>query len=283
MRVPLPVRVLPAVAERVWFTPPRPSARALDRDADRLKSAEPITVAMNGGERPGFSMGDGPVVVLAHGWGGRAAQMIDLAEAVAASGFKAVAIDAPGHGTDEQTTSDGFQMAAGLLAVEGRYGPPAALVTHSIGAIAAVLAFAERPATAAVLLAPVLDLRDPLRLFSERAKLAPWTTRSLSRRVRNFTGEWWPVITAGAQADLPGAQMLIVHDPADPDAPFTTSARLATQRSRTQLVKMPGLGHNQVLRDPGVTEATARFLKDVLMSSQLGAGRYANADQGSCG
>jgi pimeloyl-ACP methyl ester carboxylesterase len=198
-----------------------------------------------------------PLVILAHGWGGRAAQMIDLAEAVAASGFQAVAIDAPGHGTDEQTTSDGFQMAAGLRALESRYGPPGALVTHSIGAMAAVLAFGEAPAAAAVFLAPVLDLRDPLRLFSDRAKLAPWTTRSLSRRVRSFTGESWPVITAAAQADLPGEELLIVHDPADEDAPFTTSARLATQRSLVQLVEVPGLGHNQLLRDSGVVEATA--------------------------
>lgn len=267
MSVPLPVRVVPAVAQRVWFTPPRPSARALARDADRLKIAEPITVAVDGRGRPGFSVGEGPVVILAHGWGGRAAQMIDLAEAVAASGFKAVAIDAPGHGNDEQTSSDGFQMAAGLEAIELRLGPPAALITHSIGAMAAVLAFADRPPAAAVFLAPVLDLRDPLRVFSDRAKLAPWTARSLSRRIRSFAGDSWPEITAGAQADLPGAELLIVHDPRDRDAPFTTSARLATNRSRAQLVEVPGLGHNQLLRDPGVAEATSDFLADVRIDS----------------
>lgn len=86
MRVPLPVRLLPSVAGRIWFTPPRPPARALERDADRLKAVEPITVIVDGRERPGFVTGEGPLVILAHGWGGRAAQMLDMAASAARNG-----------------------------------------------------------------------------------------------------------------------------------------------------------------------------------------------------
>ena len=260
MRVPLPVRLLPPVAYRVWFTPPRPGARAIERDADRLKTVEPITVTVNGGDRPGFVTGEGPLVILAHGWGGRAAQMLDLALSAARNGYRAVAIDSPGHNTDEQRTSDGFQMAAGLEAVEVRFGPPAALVTHSLGAMTAVMAFGDRPPGAVVWLAPVLDLREALQLFAHRAKLAPWTTQALQRRVKRFTGERWPVLTAGADTELPRAELLVVHDPADPDASFDTSAALAERRSRTRLVDAPGLGHNSLLRDPGVIETVERFL-----------------------
>ena len=261
MRVPLPVRLLPRVAERAWFTPPRPSVRALERDAARLETVEQITVTVDGRERPGFVTGEGPLVILAHGWGGRAAQMLDLATSAARNGYRAVAIDSPGHNTDEQRTSDGFQMAAGLEAVEARFGPPAALVAHSLGAVTALMAFKERPPERVVWLAPVTDLRAPLRLFSGRAKLAPWTARSLYRRARRFIGEeWWPLLTAGADTDLPESRLLIVHDPADPDANFATSAALAERRPDTRLVKAPGLGHNSLLRDPDVIETVERFL-----------------------
>ena len=266
VRVPLPVRLLPPVAERIWFTPPRPSARAVERDADKLKTVEPITVTVNGRARPGFTTGEGPLVILAHGWGGRAAQMLDLAGSAARAGYRAVAIDSPGHNTDEQRTSDGFQMAAGLEAVEARFGPPSALITHSLGAMAALIAFAERPPDRAVWLAPVLDLRLPLQLFSRRAKLAPWTTRSLHRRARRFIGEWWPVLTAGAGSDLPGTELLLVHDPDDPDADFATSAALAERRSGTRLVEAPGLGHNPLLRDPDVLDAVEGFLPRITSS-----------------
>jgi pimeloyl-ACP methyl ester carboxylesterase len=260
VRVPLAVRLLPPVAERIWFTPPRPSAPARARDTRALASVEPISVAVDGRARPGFATGEGPPVILAHGWGGRAAQMVDLAVATARNGYRAVAVDAPGHNTDDQRTSDGFQMAAGLEAVEARFGPPAMLVAHSLGAMAAMIAFAERPPERAVWLAPILDVRATLQLFSHRAKLAPWTTRSLHRRVKRFIGEWWPALTSGAGSDLPGTELLIVHDPADPDADFAHSSALAERRPGTRLVEAPGLGHNPLLRAPDVIDTVERFL-----------------------
>jgi pimeloyl-ACP methyl ester carboxylesterase len=271
MRVPLPVRLLPPVAERIWFTPPRPPVRAVERDAGRLETVGPITVIVDGRERPGFVTGEGPLLILAHGWGGRAAQMLDLAASAARNGYRAVAIDSPGHNTDEQRTSDGFQMAAGLEAVEARFGPPAAVIAHSLGALTAQIAFNERPPETVVWLAPVTDLRASLRLFSGRAKLAPWTARFLHRRVRRFIGErWWPVLTAASETNLPGSRLLIVHDPADPDADFDTSAALAERRPDTRLVEAPGLGHNSLLRDPGVIDAVERFL---LEAREAGAGQ----------
>jgi Serine aminopeptidase, S33 len=260
MRVPLSVRILPPVAYRAWFTPPRSGHRAAARDAERLKAVERISVAVEGRSHPGFVTGEGPLVILAHGWGGRAAQMLDLGEAAARVGYRAVAIDAPGHNTDEQRTSDGFQMAAGLEAVAERFGPPAAVIAHSLGAMTSVMAWSDRPPRAAAWLAPVLDLRSALRLFASRAQLVPWTDRLLRARVKRFVGDSWPVVSAGADADLAGADLLIVHDPDDPDADFATSAALAERRSNTRLLETPGLGHYQPLRDPDVVGQVEAFL-----------------------
>jgi len=260
VRVPLSVRVLPPIAERVWFTPPRPSDRTRAKDARALESVEPISVTVEGRPRPGFVTGEGPLMILAHGWGGRAAQMLDLALAAARNGYRAVAIDSPGHNTDDKRTSDGFQMAAGLRSVEASFGPPAGVIAHSLGVMATVMAFSDRPPDTAIWLAPVLDVRDSLQLFSRRAKLAPWTARSLRRRVERFIGEWWPALTAGSETDLPGSKLLLVHDPADPDADFDLSAAMADSRPNTRLVEAPGTSHNLLLRDPRVIDAVERFL-----------------------
>jgi pimeloyl-ACP methyl ester carboxylesterase len=201
-------------------------------------------------------------MVVAHGWGGRAAQMLDLARSAARRGYRAVAIDSPGHNTDDKSTSDGFQMAAGLEAVVASFGPPAGVIAHSLGAIATVMAFRDRPPDVAVWLAPVLDVRESLEIFSHRAKLAPWTARSLKRRVERFIGDWWPALTAGPDADLPGAEILIVHDPADPDSGFDRSAALADRRAKTRLVEAPETGHNLLLRDPNVIDSVERFLDE---------------------
>ena len=260
VRVPLSVRVLPHIAERAWFTPPRPSDRARARDALALASVEPISVTVEGRARSGFVTGEGPLMILVHGWGGRAAQMLDLAQAAARNGYRAVAIDAPGHNTDDQRSSDGFQMAAGLRAIAKSFGPPVGVIAHSLGAMATVMAFGDRPPEIAIWLAPVLDVRDSLQVFSLRAKLAPWTARSLRRRVERFIGESWPALTAGAETDLPGTNLLLVHDPADPDADFDLSAAMADRRPNTQLIEAPGASHNLLLRDPRVIDAVERFV-----------------------
>ena len=267
VRVPLPVRLVPTVAERAWFTPPRPSARARARDAEALAAVEPVVVEVEGHPRPGFAVGEGPLMILAHGWGGRAAQMLELAQAVARNGYRAVAIDLPGHNTDDRRTSDGFQMAAGLGAIEAGFGPPAGVIAHSLGAMATVMAFGDRPPGVAVWLAPVLDVRDSLQVFSQRAMLAPWTTRALRRRVERFIGDWWPSLTAGPETDLPGTQLLLVHDPADPDSAFDLSVELAKRRPHTRLVEARGTGHNRLLRDAATIDQVVRFLDESRVSA----------------
>ena len=76
----------------------------------------------------------------------------------------------PGITRDDQRTSDGFQIAAGLESVEASFGPPAGVIAHSLGAMATVLAFSDRPPDTAVWLAPVLDVRDSLQVFSQSSK-----------------------------------------------------------------------------------------------------------------
>src|SRR5277367_499556 len=48
-----------------------------------------------------YVWGEGRPVLLAHGWGGNAEQMSVLGEQIGAAGFKAVAIDMPGHGASQ--------------------------------------------------------------------------------------------------------------------------------------------------------------------------------------
>jgi hypothetical protein len=130
--------------------------------------------------------------------------------------------------------------------------------------MATVLSSFEQPLKAAVFLAPILDIRQALARFAVRAQLAPWTRRSLKRRVRRFGAERWPELTIGAEADIPNASMLVMHDSEDPEAPFTTSEALAERRPDTRLIELRGLGHYRLLNDPTVVDSVAEFLSYVL-------------------
>ncbi len=91
--------------------------------------------------------GDGPPVVLAHGWSGDKESWGGLPDALARGGCAAVAVDLPGTGEtlaagDARVRPDEHADAVlDLLEATG----PAALVAHSLGAQPALLAAARRP------------------------------------------------------------------------------------------------------------------------------------------
>lgn len=268
MRVPLPVRVIPAMAARAWFTPPplpEPRRRLWDQSLDGTES---ITVDVDGKSLKGFRHGDGPLVFLVHGWGGRASQMGQLARRVADQGFTVVAIDFPGHGEQKWDTSDVFQMASALNQLVGQFGKPQAVIAHSLGAMAVVYAFQRAMPERLVLLAPMLDINEALGTFAIRARLMPWTAASLKKRLRRFTGDSWAILAAGTDTDFGEAEVLLVHDPDDPYTRFESSAVLAAMRDRTSLLVANSRGHNGVLADGEVAGAVARFLLGVGAPSQ---------------
>lgn len=260
MKVPFPVRVIPAMAARAWFTPPPLSERRRQVWEQALDGTESITVDFDGKSLSGFRHGEGPLVFLVHGWGGRAAQMGQLARAVVDQGFTVVAIDFPGHGTQKWDKSDVFQMSSALEHLATRFGEPQGVVAHSLGAMATVYAFQGAMPERVVLLAPMLDINEALDTFALRARLMPWTAASLKKRLRRFCGDSWAIFAAGPDTDFGDSEVLVVHDPDDPDTRFESSAVLAAVRKRTRLVVANSRGHNGVLDDEEVAREIGRFL-----------------------
>jgi pimeloyl-ACP methyl ester carboxylesterase len=134
--------------------------------------------------------------------------------------------------------------------------------------MASVMAFHDAPPPLAVFLAPVLDLEEALARFAVMAGLAPWTASSLRRRVRSFVGDRWPELTAGADADLPGTEILILHDPADPEVPIAASSEMVRRRPATRLVETPETGHRRLLGQPEAVGAVTRFLVETSKAVQ---------------
>jgi pimeloyl-ACP methyl ester carboxylesterase len=259
VKVPLPIRMIPAFAERAWFTPPPLSGRREERWRESLAGTEPLVLTVDGFDLSGFTLGAGPLVLLVHGWGGRASQMSLLAKAIAERGFTVVAVDAPGHG-DGRSTSDIFQMTAAIESLVDRFGQPTAVVAHSLGSMATVRALRTQMPGSLVLLAPLLDVEVALAKFIERAQLAPWTARSLVRRIKRFVGAEWDSFVVGYRTDFGDADVFVVHDPDDADAPFEVSAALAATRERTVLWIAESTGHTGLLQDSEVLEKVANHL-----------------------
>ncbi len=100
------------LAQRLFFTPPRVPVRAEERAV--LTGGERFELAALGQRIVGRAWGEGPTLLLVHGWGGHSGQMTALVGPAVAAGLRAVAIDLPGHGESAGGMSSLVHFAAAL-------------------------------------------------------------------------------------------------------------------------------------------------------------------------
>jgi pimeloyl-ACP methyl ester carboxylesterase len=254
MKVPLSVRVVPSLTFRAWLTPPPLGASTAARDREAIADLTPVHF----GGVPGYETGSGPVVIAAHGWGGRPAQMTAIARRFADEGYRVIVPQLPGHAGGPAT--DIKKGAAALRDVIEDVGWPDALVAHSFAAMVMRLAFDDGAPRRVVLVAPALDVRDALGVFGDRLRLYPWARRGLHDRLQTWDRSLWPMMSNVLPDQLPGAKILIVHDPADSDTPFSRSAELAAIRPDTEILPVKGPGHSRILSDEKTLDAVASFV-----------------------
>ena len=255
MRVPLAVRMLPAATFRAWLSPPPRPARSLQRDQEATAGLASFLA----GDVAGFEVGSGPLVLALHGWGGRPAQMVAPARALAAEGYRVVIPELPGHAGGEPT--DIKRVSAAVRALVAEIGRPEIVVAHSFAAMVLRLAFASEPPPFAVLIAPALAVEDALEVFGDRLALFPWARRGLRSRLERWDPILWPTIAAMDPEQLPGTEIIILHDPDDDETSFARSADLAAVRPGTKLVVTTGVGHSRILSDPSALGEMVRSLR----------------------
>ncbi|MBS2963197.1 alpha/beta fold hydrolase [Actinocrinis puniceicyclus] len=258
-------------AERLWLTV---------RHADRSRSAPAapggvVTIPLRAtGDGPAFVAevwGDsGPVVYLIHGWGGHRGQFAGFVAPLAAAGFRVVAIDAPSHG-DSGPGSFGPKRAlitefiAALHAAPRVFGPAHAIVGHSLGGGAAATAALDGlPAGRLVLISPMPDAGAYLHGFAAALGAGDRIRAGLERRLERRAGRPLSMFDAAARAraahDAALPPLLVIHDEHDRQVPYSLGRSVAAAWRGARLVATNGLGHNRILRDPGVIRTALDFV-----------------------
>jgi pimeloyl-ACP methyl ester carboxylesterase len=256
MKVPISVRALPPLTFRAWLTPPPIGAKTLLRD----REATADLTTFRAGDVTGFEVGSGPLVLALHGWGGRPAQMAPVARALAAAGWRVAIPELPGHAGGDVT--DIKQGAAALRMVLEHVGAPEVVVGHSFASMVMRLAFAESAPPSVILIAPALDVNDAVQVFGDRLRLLPWARRGLRRRLEAWDPDLWPSVSGVRPDQMPGTEMVIIHDPADDETPFIRSAELAAIRPLTSIAVVDGVGHTRILSDPDVMDRVVASVRE---------------------
>lgn len=258
--------LLGAWAFRLWFRTRRYPESAAGKRAASEAVREVLTV--NNIPVVIYRWGRvGPRVFFVHGWSGRGSQVAAFVGPLIDAGFQVVALDLPGHGATPGKSTNMVECATVLDALDKKYGPMYAAITHSFGGM--VLAYAlnhgiklER----AVMISAPADIDFLLESFAGILSLHTDVIDDLWQRLeqrfsdqtsdRDFS-ERISLVNNIGQIDTPA---LVIHDEHDHSVPLTQGQRIAATWPDARLMRTSGLGHARILRDRQVIDTVIGFL-----------------------
>lgn len=198
--------------------------------------------------------GQGPTVMLMHGWEGRPTQFASLIDALVTAGYTAVALEGPAHGRSPGDEANVVLFARAMLEAAAELPPLRAVIGHSMGGASAMLAvqLGLRSETLVSIAAPARIL-GVLRGFARYMGLPPRARSAFIRQVEKDVGMRAASLdVAQYQLDMPG---LIVHAEDDRFVPVQESELIHQAWFDSRLLRLNEGGHQRVLADPRVVEA----------------------------
>jgi pimeloyl-ACP methyl ester carboxylesterase len=271
------IRIFPAtwgahLIRRLTSQARRPEVRPEQRAA--LERATRITYGARA-TNFAWSWGAGPLVILIHGWNGRAAQFAPLASQLAELGFRCVAMDVTAHG-DSAGEHPEWQHFLDDVAVltTALGGEVFAFVGHSAGGLAMMAARALEgfAAQAYVCVCTPSHPFPPVRAVRERLN-PPERVVARYREVvaRPFKTSWRELEQGHAFAGA-GAELLLVYDRSDRFVDHQEGDRIQSRCPGATLIKTASHGHSKILATRELEQIIGEFLRVRRMNDEPARG-----------
>ncbi len=242
------------------FTRPQRQAETED-DKKALAQARPVSIPYAGLELRAWTWGQGPQVLLLHGWESRASHMAGFVAPLLRAGFSVTALDAPAHGASQGETTNVLDYGKAVVAVAKHLGPLTATIAHSVGSAASLYAFAQGvQVKASVHLCGPASLTRVFQHAARAGGLDEATRQQLEDMLASSIGA--PLSSMDLSQLQHGMRhpALILHDPEDKEMPYTESQALAAAWPQASLVASAGTGHRRILRKAEIHAAAVSFI-----------------------
>lgn len=268
--VPEPVRltfralsaVAPGAAAMVaWRMFAKPARRARPDRYGVFSEGRSFRLSAAGHQLAAWRWGDGPPVLLLHGWGSSAASLGAFVRPLLEAGFSVVAYDAHAHGESPGVTTSGPEMAKHLTEIAQALGARH-LVGHSMGTV--VTGFALKSGLdverIALLNAPA-DMPYFMTLFAQSLGISDEVVKRMVQRFEREHSIRWEDCVVEWAADGHAVPALLVHDVRDRDIPWAHAERVRKAWKNHHAITTRGMGHRGALHAREIIDATVRFLK----------------------
>lgn len=256
--------VFPRILERkvaLRFATPRPRRRDTTGDFSSLSYAHVLGSSSDPQEMAVWVRGQGPSILLVHGWEGTHMDMGPIAAELVARGFRVVIPDLPAHGSSRGRCAPITLLAHSIKVLAEAHGPFVGCVAHSLGGAAVVLAMKDgfNPERAVFLGCPS-RAEDYLRSQMRRAYVDERHYAGAAESYRQMFGADVNSLDVAADAQALRIPALFIHDADDRRVPISDARRNAAAWPQSRLLALRGFGHRGILKSPEAIQTTGRFL-----------------------
>jgi hypothetical protein len=252
---------------QMWFTvfkrKPRAWVNAFWRDADYC-----INVHLSDKCIPVYLWGQGPLVVLMHGWSGSGTQYRYFIPRLCAAGFQVAAFDAPAHGSHPGKQANVLDFADTLVAIQQQIGAINSVIAHSLGSMAAVLATHRglKPGCM-VLLAPHLDVATMVNSYAETMNISPGLASMLREKAISHIQKIfkienaWDLLTPRMLLEGQYINGMLMFDSEDEEISQAHFNEIESVWQPQEVLKTSGLGHFRIFKDHQLIDRVVGFLQ----------------------
>lgn len=255
-------RLAPALAARMaanLFLTPRRMSRP-DRERQWMGSGRREDHVVAGRRIVTCSWGEGPPVLLIHGWEGRGSQLGALPHSSHAQGYRWIGVDLPAHGDSAGRRTNLIEIAEVIRSLVEELDPEA-IVAHSFGAAGTTVALSSVPyAGKLVYIAPPEDFNYFTSVFGSMLGITSDLAERMQREIEHRLDVDWSKLRLTALAREMDVPLLIIHDEHDEDVPHRFGKAIAEEWPKASLLTTHGLGHHRILRDENVIGAIVDFI-----------------------
>lgn len=260
--------IAPFLAHRffvtVFFTPL--SYPVPEKERTMAERASRFRIRVNGLGIQCYSWGEGPPVLVVHGWAGRATQFRKFIPQLNAAGFRVFGFDGPAHGRSDGRRTDIQAFSAVIRKICEQTGPPVAAICHSFGGAAVLYAVAkeEAPITRVINIASPTIGNEIINTYLRAVGGTAGTGEFFKAYVRKKTGKSFDDFTALhlIQQLKQEIDLLLVHDENDRDVTIRHPLELLKVYPKAKLYTTTGLGHTRILKDEKVIRKCVTFVSE---------------------
>jgi len=209
-----------------------------------------------------YSYGEGPAILLLHGWCSNGARWKDYVDKLVQAGYKVVLVDAPGHGRASGhflTLSVYIKGIKKIMRSESKWH---AVITHSIAGLLSVTGMSELESqfhpNKFVMMNTFVSSDILIDKFAKCMGFTSEIIESLKNNFSNYGGYATSDISILKHFKKFNMKSLLIYDIADVVVPRSEPKKLITTVPSLKYIQTKGLGHN--LRSQKIVEQVVAFV-----------------------